>query len=85
MSEKTNNPAKSTDPEVLRKYFVDTLGLTPEEAEPMIKNWSRTEPQSMEEVRAGVQWERENRLASSEKWASQLKQSGGQKAMGKGE
>ncbi|MFH2019252.1 MAG: hypothetical protein ABII80_01370 [bacterium] len=84
MSEFPNNPAKSTDPEVLRKYFLD-LGFTLEEAEPMIRNWSRTNPQTMEEVREGVLVERERRLDSSQRWVDELNQVGGEDIDNKGD
>lgn len=66
MSELPDNPAESKDPKALMKYFVEILNHTPEEAESIVKNWLRTKPQTMEEVKKGVDWERENRLASYE-------------------
>lgn len=75
-SELSNNPAKSTDPEVLRKYFIETLGFSPEEAEPMVRNWSRTNLQSMEEVREGVLWEREGREILTDARMERLSQIG---------
>lgn|GEM_PF-4591936 len=63
-----NNQAKSTDPEVLRQYFIEILGFTQEEAEPMIRNWARTTPQTMVEVEEGVRAERERRMESVDSW-----------------
>ncbi len=46
---------------VLRSYF-RSLGFSPEEIEPIVENWSRNTPQTPEEIRQGLKWERENRL-----------------------
>lgn len=44
------------------EYFV-ALGFEPGEAEGILQNWNRQEPQTFEEMRAGLQWERDAREA----------------------
>ncbi|MGD8744143.1 MAG: hypothetical protein PVJ52_00925 [Candidatus Woesebacteria bacterium] len=65
MSEKIN-PAKSRNPEVIQVYL-ESLGFTTDEATSLIPNWTRVKPQTMEEVRQGIEWEREGRKSLSER------------------
>jgi len=46
-------------------YLTAELGRDDEAARPIALNWARNAEQSMDEVRAGILWERENRLNSS--------------------
>lgn len=63
MSEPKFDPHTSRDLSQLRKYFKG-LGFEDPEIDGFIGNWTRTDPQSMKEVRSGIEWERANRLAS---------------------
>ncbi|OGE64990.1 hypothetical protein A3I48_01055 [Candidatus Daviesbacteria bacterium RIFCSPLOWO2_02_FULL_36_7] len=55
------------------KYFLE-LGFSKSEAKTLSGNWSWQTPQSMQEVRQGVIWERDNREASAANWAVELKE-----------
>jgi len=62
MTEKEIHPSKSSDPKVLMRYFTEILGFSAEEAGPMVTNWARVEPQTDQEIRDGILWEREQGL-----------------------
>lgn len=50
-------------------------GLTEEEVFPIARNWDRTTPQSPEEVREGVEIERQRRMESAQgDWVSDLQE-----------
>jgi len=67
-----HHPGKSRDPKALLNYFIE-LGFTPEEGQSLVPNWSRTEPQTMEEVRQGILDERGAREAQADQtWGKNL-------------
>lgn len=59
------DPHTSRDPALLREYFL-RIGFSDEEIDAFIPGWTRTEPQTKEEVRAGIEWERENRMQGAD-------------------
>jgi hypothetical protein len=59
------DPHTSNDPQQLTPYFLD-LGFTAEEIPQLIVNWSRSTPQTDEEVREGVLAERTRRDSATD-------------------
>ncbi|OGV90794.1 hypothetical protein A3A66_04140 [Microgenomates group bacterium RIFCSPLOWO2_01_FULL_46_13] len=55
------NPGKSTDRKILQAYFESLGFFTAEEIAALLPNWTRTVPQSMTEVEAGIVAERQRR------------------------
>lgn len=64
------DPHTSRDPALLRDYF-KRIGFSDEEIDAFIPGWTRTEPQTKEEVRSGIEWERENRMQGADEIISQ--------------
>jgi len=72
MLPKDFDPHNCHDASLLKIYFQDFLGLTPEEAAPLIANWARETPQTDEEVISGVFWERQNREDAANDWVGNI-------------
>lgn len=67
------NPGKSRDPDVIRSYLLSLDLFSPEAIEALVLNWSRTVPQTPEEVKQGIFDEREARLITADRtWAKNL-------------
>ena len=59
--------------EALRQVKAALPNLPEEVAERIARNWSRREPQTMEEVERGRRWEEKNRLEAAASWAEELR------------